>query len=122
MAKTLKPGNKKEKSADKRKRRENIIKAREQAQRFVIPILVLCFALLAAFLVYRYGMGSNLSPEERANIRTQRKLAKMMREQGTDFSKLREMLADKKDSAFGVPPQQTDQEAKILIEEEAVVE
>lgn len=124
MVKTLKPTSKKEKSADKRKRRENTIKAREQAQRFVIPVLVLCFALLAAFLVYRYGMGSNLSPEERAKIRSQRKIAKMMREHGMDFSKLGEMLADKKDSAsFVVPPQENDQESKIKVEEEeAIVE
>lgn len=128
MVKTLKPVVKKEKSADKRKRRENSIKAREQARRFVIPTLVLIFALLAAFLVYRFGMGTKLTPEERAKILSQRQLAKMMREQGTDFSKLREMLADKKESAFGVPPEQTEEPAQsenVQVgeeENEAVVE
>lgn len=126
MVKTLKPMTKKEKSADKRKRRENIIKAREQARRFVVPALVLIFALLTAFLVYRFGMGTKLTPEERAKIRSQRQLAKMMREQGTDFSKLREMLANKKDTAFDVPPEKTsepEQAENIQNEDnEAVVE
>lgn len=104
MVKTLKPNVKKEKSADKRKRKENTIKAREQARRFVIPLIVLLFSLLAAFLLYRFGMGSQLSFEERSKIRNQRKISKMMRENGADFSKLREMLADKKGSPVDVPP------------------
>lgn len=103
MVKTLNPNTKKEKSAEKRKRKENTIKAREQARRYVLPLIALIFALLAAFLVYRFGMGTNLTPEERAKIRNQRQLAKMMRGNDANFSKLREMLADKKDSAFGVP-------------------
>ena len=126
MVKALKPMNKKEKSGDKRKRRENTIKAREQARRFVVPVIVLICALLAAFLVYRFGMGTNLTPEERAKIRTQRQLAKMMREQGTDFSKLREMLADKKDTAFNVPLEQINETAQAENvqdeESEAIVE
>lgn len=103
MVKTLNPNTKKEKSAEKRKRKENTIKAREQARRYVVPLIALVFSLLAAFLVYRFGMGTNLTPEERAKIRNQRQLAKMMRGNDANFSKLREMLADKKDSAFGVP-------------------
>ena len=104
MVKTLNPNLKKEKSSDKRKRRENSIKAREQAFRYVVPVIILIFALLAAFLVYRFGMGG-FSPEERAKIRSQRKIAEMMRDYGTDFSKLNEMLGNKKGSDFGVPPQ-----------------
>ena len=103
MVKTLKPNAKKEKSADKRKRKENSIKAREQARRYVIPLIILLLSLLAVVLVYRFGMGTKLSPEERAKIRSQRQLTKMMRENNGDFSKLREMLADK--SAFAVPPE-----------------
>ena len=126
MVKALKPINKKEKSGDKRKRRENTIKAREQARRFVVPVIVLICALLAAFLVYRFGMGTNLTPEERAKIRTQRQLAKMMREQGTDFSKLREMLVDKKDKAFNVALEQNNETAQAENvqdeESEAIVE
>jgi hypothetical protein len=128
MVKTLKPMSKKEKSADKRKRRENLIKAREQARRFVIPALVFIFALLAAFLIYRFGMGTKLTPEERAKIRTQRQLTKMMREQGTDFSKLREMLADKKGTAFDTPLENNVETEQVQVQnaqnedEEAVVE
>ena len=126
MVKALKPMNKKEKSGDKRKRRENTIKAREQARRFVVPVIVLICALLAAFLVFRFGMGTKLTAEERAKIRTQRQLAKMMREQGTDFSKLREMLADKKDTAFNVPLEQINETAQAENvqdeESEAIVE
>ena len=128
MVKTLNPMTKKEKSADKRKRRENAIKAREQARRFVIPALVLIFALLTAFLVFRFGMGTKLSPEERAKIRTQRQLARMMREQGTDFAKLREMLANTKDSAFDAPLEKNNNEPEPAAnsvqndDEEAVVE
>lgn len=96
MVKTLKPGLKKEKSAEKRKRRENTIKAREQARRFVIPIIVLLFTLLAGFLFFRFGTGTKLTPEEISKLRSQRKLAQMMREKGTDFSKLRDMLASQK--------------------------
>lgn len=132
MVKTLKPNTKKEKSADKRKRRENAEKAREQARRFVIPLIVLLFSLLAAFLVYRFGMGTKLTPEERAKIRSQRQLAKMMRENGADFSKLREMLADKMDSPFAIPTEpKTDnsintesvnESAQVDDETEAIVE
>lgn len=120
MVKTLKPGVKKEKSSEKRKRRENLTKAREQARRYVVPMLVLLFTLLAAFLVYRFGMGTKLTPEERAKIRTQRQLSKMMREHGTDFSKLREMLADKKDSAFAAPSEENNEpsQAETVQEEE----
>lgn len=103
MVKTLNPNIKKEKSADKRKRKENVIKAREQARRYVVPLIALIISLLAAFLFYRFGMGTKLTPEERAKIRNQRQLANMMRGNDADFSKLREMLANKKDSAFGVP-------------------
>lgn len=103
MVKTLNQNTKKEKSAEKRKRKENTIKAREQAHRYVVPLIALIFSLLAAFLIYRFGMGSKLTHEERVKIRNQRQLAKMMREKDVDFSKLREMLADKKDSVFGVP-------------------
>lgn len=131
MVKTLKSGVKKEKSADKRKRRENVIKAREQARRFVIPAVILIFSLLAAFLIFRFGMGTKLTPEERAKIRSQRQLAKMMRENGADFSKLREMLGNVKDSAFGAPSEQKTGETVQVAEntenvqveeEEAVVE
>lgn len=132
MVKTLNPAVKKEKSADKRKRRENSIKAREQARRYVMPMVVLLFGLLAAFLFVRFGMGTKLSPEEVAKIRSQRQLSKMMREHGTDFSKLREMIGNKKDStAFGAASEKKvdetvqvkkDQDANVEDDSEAVVE
>ena len=123
MVKTLKPNVKKEKSADKRKRRENSIKAREQAHRYVVPLIVLLFSLLAAFLIYRFGMGTKMTPEERANIRSQRQLAKMMREKGADFSKLREMWAGKKESAFtSINTEDENETVQIKDESEATVE
>lgn len=128
MVKTINPTIKKEKSADKRKRRENSIKAREQARRYVIPLVVLLFSVLVAFLYFRFGMGTKLSTEEVAKIRSQRQLAKMMRENGGDFAKLKEMLGNKKDSsAFGnVPEQKVDepvqQEPYVEDDSEAVVE
>lgn len=96
MPKLTQAGPKKEKSSEKRKRRENISVARKQAQRFVIPVVVLFFALLAAFLVYRFGMGKTLTPEARERLRNQRKIAKMLREHGYDYDKMRREMKDAK--------------------------
>lgn len=131
MVKSVKSGPVlKEKSSEKRKRRENAIKAREQARRYVVPFLVLFFALLAGFLFYRFGTGVKLSPEERAKIRSQRQIARMFREKGGDFQMLQEML-----SKFqNVPGQPAPADAEVAannsessapaeaVEEEAVVE
>ena len=124
MVKTLKSGAKKEKGADKRKRRENIVKAREHARRYVIPIVILLFSLLAAFLIYRFGMGTKLTSEERSKIRSQKQLTKLMREHGTDFSKLREILCNKKDSVFATEPkvEVENVQAPQVEDDEAVVE
>lgn len=123
MVKTLKPGAKKEKSAEKRKRRENTIKAREHARRFVVPILVLIFTLIAGFLIFRYGSGTKLTPEEVAKIRSQRKLAQMMREKGTDLNKLRDMLAAQKINVGGASSGSNSETFKVEeAEPEATVE
>lgn len=77
---------------EKRRRRENIAKAREQARRFVLPLLILGFALLAGWLFMRFGMGKKWTPEEREKIRTQRQMMKIMRQYGGDYDKLKEVL------------------------------
>lgn len=95
MAKTIKTGSlqKKESSAEKRRRRENIARARAQAHRFVLPLLVLGFLLLAGWLFLRFGSGKKLTAEERQKIKSRREMARMLRKYGGDYEKLREILA-----------------------------
>ncbi len=93
MAKIIKTGSqKKESSVEKRRRRENIAKARAQARLFVFPLLVVGFVLLAGWLFLRFGTGKKLTMEEREKIRNQREMAKMMRQYGGDYDKLKELL------------------------------
>jgi hypothetical protein len=93
MAKVIKTGaQKKESSVEKRRRRENIAKARTQARLFVLPLLVLAGCLLAGWLFMRFGTGKRISPEQRERIKSQREMAKMFRQYGGDYEKLKEML------------------------------
>lgn len=95
MAKVIKSGQvkQKESAAEKRKRRENTLKARQQAKFFAIPFLVLLFVGLAGFLFWRFGSGKELTPEAKERIRQQRQMAKIMRQFGGDYEKLKEMMA-----------------------------
>lgn len=95
MVKVLKNGQKKERSVEKRKRLENTMKARAHAKRYVIPFLVFLLAVLAAFLLIRYGLGTKPSPEELSKLRARREISKMMRANGGDLTKLREMMGKK---------------------------
>ena len=123
MVKTLNNNvGKKEKSAEKRKRRENTAKAREHARRYIVPLLVLFFSLLAGFLIVRFGMGTKLTAEELAKIRNQRQITKLMREQGTDITKLREMIGDMKKSPEKEQQQEQEINEEIKEEDEAVIE
>lgn len=94
MAKVIKSGQVKHKESalEKRKRRENTLKARKQAKFFAIPLLVLLFVGLAGFLFWRFGRGKELTPEAKERIRQQRQMAKIMRQFGGDYEKLKEMM------------------------------
>lgn len=56
-----KPGEKRERAAEKRRRIEGNREARHLAKRIVIPLLVVIIAILASFFFYKYGLGGGSS-------------------------------------------------------------
>jgi hypothetical protein len=51
------PREKKERSQDRRRRQERDRKAREAAQRFIVPALLVLLALAVALFFWKYGFG-----------------------------------------------------------------
>jgi lipopolysaccharide export LptBFGC system permease protein LptF len=69
MAKLLKVGNEPKESREaKRLRKAHMEQARDLSRKYVFPLIVLLFCLIAAFFFFKYGFGYAKIDHQEANL------------------------------------------------------